>query len=57
MECFVVFLMTLAAVTSFPLKNEEDSPLKIKVTQCKSFVYHVRSANNTFSGTFKVIFN
>ena len=28
MKCFVVFLMTLAVVNSFPLKNDEDSSLK-----------------------------
>ena len=31
MKCFVVFLMTLAVVNSFPLKNDEDSSLKRKV--------------------------
>ena len=28
MKCFVAFLMTLAVVNSFPLKNDEDSSLK-----------------------------
>ena len=31
MKCFVVFLMTLVVVNSFPLKNDEDSSLKRKV--------------------------
>ena len=31
MKCFVTFLMTLAVVNSFPLKNDEDSSLKRKV--------------------------
>ena len=31
MKCFVAFLMTLAVVNSFPLKNDEDSSLKRKV--------------------------
>ena len=31
MKCFVVFLMTLEVVNSFPLKNDEDSSLKRKV--------------------------
>ena len=31
MTCFVVFLMTLVVVNSFPLKNDEDSSLKRKV--------------------------